>query len=952
MKSISKINIFFIISIIVALSSQLNFVENTEKIIKDINYQSANIINNKLLKSSNRPIKFNSVKNLINANKLNIELVFSSEDPTFSYGNIFQTGDTSNAIRLELQPKGSLVLLMGDHNQHIIRNDLISNKFYLIEIDFDVKNYLQVFVDKKLELEIYDKSLLNNTHDYDNFYIATGFNKKRNFNGVIKNFKAKINYDELSILSIAIKYLVFLICIIFFTIIIYKKTLDNYKSYNMNNNEYDFENEQFISQTSLLGFIVFFIALGVLLTKFINFIDFGFLKWVSYISIPVSSILFIYIYKVKKIIWEKTYIIFSFFSFFYFISLIYSYFGSYNYIISFVLAILFSFLFYIYLLYRKNINILFGLKKFYFPNFMIMLVIIVCWCSFINLTNFHSFYKNFQDSNILFSGLTIFAIFIISHLIINYSNFRVTKIINNNYSKFIHIIFYIFVLLSFLLLSFRHDTIFIPGSEFHWSYFTGVIQGINNNGWLLWDTPSQYGFLNIIIASLFKSSSSWQSFYLFQGSLLFLVSTMIFFSLVKIMNLSFIYKILFFLIITLALYFADPAYIGPYPYPSSSVVRFFGVYAFIIVSLYFKVFSIKQALSFSIVWIMAFLWSAESAFYASSIYIFLLIAYLIRKKSFSDFSLIYRYYLALPLFFLFISILSISTYYRLNIGFYPDYLLFIQHAVGYAGGYGYIPFDLYGPGNILLLLYVAIFYISLQYPLNDKKNNEHFSTTIIILASIWAIGSYYVGRAVPQNITAVIPILLLIILVSNYIIDFKSFKYNHLSKIVSVCFVFILLTPILNSNFYENLKNIDSGKINVQDNIYKSSKNIENLFLEIDIEEYNKLVFYGDSATQPIFSGDLSKFNNTNWLPIPLQLLESPITEERKVVLVDRYICRNKANQGLLLADVSSTILPRLNKFLINFSFYYTIKLISTDDRFRLYSFNNFNNINCKNNFN
>ncbi|MDA9181216.1 YfhO family protein, partial [Gammaproteobacteria bacterium] len=543
------------------------------------------------------------------------------------------------------------------------------------------------------------------------------------------------------------------------------------------------------------------------------------------------------------------------------------------------------------------------------------------------------------------------GIFIISNFIINYSNLSLIPVINNNYLKYIDTIFYIFVLFSFLYLSFRHDTLFIPGAEYHWSYYTGVIQGINNNGWLLWDTPSQYGFLNIIIASLFKSSSSWQSFYLFQGSLLFLVTTMIFFSLVKIMKLSFIYKILFFLIITLALYFADPAYIGPYPFPSSSVVRFFGIYAFIIVSLYYTVFSIKQALSFSLVLIIAFFWSAESALYTSSIYIFLLTAYLIRKNSFSNFLSVYKYYLALPLFFLFIGILFVSTYYKLNIGVYPDYLLFIEHAIGYAGGHGYVPFDLYGPGNILLLLYVGIFYIFLQYPLDDKKNNEYFSTIIIMLASIWAIASYYIGRPVPNNITAVIPILLLIILISNYIIDFKSFKYNHLSKIVSVCFIFILLAPILNTQFYKTLKNIDSGKINIQDKIYKSSKTIENLFLEIDIEEYNKLVFYGDSATQPIFSGDLSKFNNTNWLPIPLQLLENPISEERKAVLIDRYICRNKASQGLLLADVSSAILPRLNKFLINFSFYYTIKLVSADNKFRLYSFNNFNNINCKNNF-
>ena len=76
------------------------------------------------------------------------------------------------------------------------------------------------------------------------------------------------------------------------------------------------------------------------------------------------------------------------------------------------------------------------------------------------------------------------------------------------------------------------------------------------------------------------------------------------------------------------------------------------------------------------------------------------------------------------------------------------------------------------------------------------------------------------------------------------------------------------------------------------------------------------------------------------------------IPDQRKVVLIDRYICRNKISRGLLLADVSSAILPRLNKFLINFSSYYTIKLVSVNNGLRLYSFNNFTNISCKNNFN
>src|SRR5688500_8930631 len=56
-----------------------------------------------------------------------------------------------------------------------------------------------------------------------------------------------------------------------------------------------------------------------------------------------------------------------------------------------------------------------------------------------------------------------------------------------------------------------------PMVEFyHWSFFIGPIDQLRNGGTLLWDTPSQYGFLSILIPALLPGSS-WQAFWFHQS---------------------------------------------------------------------------------------------------------------------------------------------------------------------------------------------------------------------------------------------------------------------------------------------------------------------------------------------------------------------------------------------------------------------------------------------------
>ena len=200
--SFSHIRILFIALITICVAMNINFKKHDEKSFKDIDYSSV---------AKNVPVKLERLRNFISVKYLTIQLRFSSEDETFSYGNIFQTGNTNEAIRLEFQPLNkSLVLLLGDNNQYVIENNLEPFKDYNVKINFNTEDSLNVFLNENNKLSIKDKEVINKRYDFGNFVVGTGFNQKRNFNGLINNFELFIKYERNSLVSIFIKYLAIL----------------------------------------------------------------------------------------------------------------------------------------------------------------------------------------------------------------------------------------------------------------------------------------------------------------------------------------------------------------------------------------------------------------------------------------------------------------------------------------------------------------------------------------------------------------------------------------------------------------------------------------------------------------------------------------------------------------------------------------------------------------------
>jgi hypothetical protein len=81
------------------------------------------------------------------------------------------------------------------------------------------------------------------------------------------------------------------------------------------------------------------------------------------------------------------------------------------------------------------------------------------------------------------------------------------------------------------VLSFRSDqwaTDLLPDAYVHWTFFVGPAEDVRQGGSLLWDVPSWYGFLDILLLASLPTDSCWQSMYLMNSSSLFISAVVVY----------------------------------------------------------------------------------------------------------------------------------------------------------------------------------------------------------------------------------------------------------------------------------------------------------------------------------------------------------------------------------------------------------------------------------------
>jgi hypothetical protein len=135
---------------------------------------------------------FSSIKSL------DLNFNFISKDPTFSYGNLFQTGNTIYALRMEIQPKNKLIVVLPGGSIMSISNAINNGQKYNVRVEYQVNKLLKIYLDGKEVLNLSDSVYTRPSLDFSNIVLGSGLQQKRTFSGVISEFKIQGSYYHIS----------------------------------------------------------------------------------------------------------------------------------------------------------------------------------------------------------------------------------------------------------------------------------------------------------------------------------------------------------------------------------------------------------------------------------------------------------------------------------------------------------------------------------------------------------------------------------------------------------------------------------------------------------------------------------------------------------------------------------------------------------------------------------
>tara|TARA_B100000941_G_scaffold70062_1_gene47488 strand:- start:10295 stop:12865 length:2571 start_codon:yes stop_codon:yes gene_type:complete len=477
-------------------------------------------------------------------------------------------------------------------------------------------------------------------------------------------------------------------------------------------------------------------------------------------------------------------------------------------------------------------------------------------------------------------------------LLTNY--YLITKKSNNTYISFLF--FLIVTILSFMF-AFRTDYIFLEEQGFHISYFIApIVDQISDTGYkLLSDGPSQYGFLNLVIPSIINYKSGLNSFHIFQSTLLVFTSIIIFITINK-SNIK-INKIFFYVSFVILLFLSDPYLIGPNPYPSSSVVRFFPVYMMIVLINFYPFDPVKRISKygiflFSLFFAITFLWSIEVFFYVI-FPIFMYCVYILvsdyssknLKNILKNGVLIITTSTILITFFL----ILYKEYYNLDSIFIDMHYM---HVFGYGKGYATVSLTPFSPALILLIP----LYILVLSNMMTKDFKKYYYIFLII-----GLLSYFFGRAVPNNILALWPIYFLTLgLLTSYTnIKYSNFLLIPIIIIISICQFSIIkrVDKIYFSKLNPSIT-IEQSKLPIYDiNSNDFTENLNNFISKLSKKEKLSVISFGD------FNKNLIRNDgNDIFLPSPWLLIASPLPiEKAKRILLNSKKFEN--SEGYIIYD-------------------------------------------------
>jgi hypothetical protein len=320
--------------------------------------------------------------------------------------------------------------------------------------------------------------------------------------------------------------------------------------------------------------------------------------------------------------------------------------------------------------------------------------------------------------------------------------------------------------LLFAAAAFRTDHLLLDWIPYHRSYFADIANLVRDGHWLLWDTPSQYGFFSVLAIALLPSSNAWQALYILTGIILTVQASIAFSILYYGRRTWADYAIA--VLLPMATYMCASVTRFPFDARLYPQIGFRFIWTILLVFVAFQSYVNRgnrplvknlNVVGFA-TWILSVLWSFETAVWGTLVWLTYVVTASIveacQSREFGAWRIFGRIAIALLPFPILLTLVvcAIEIFYKLTLGHGPDFLSYLEFSAVYAADPNYhMAVDRRGPAWTLLLILGALGTIGVVAARERRLDALPLIATAWIAA--WATTSYWVGEAFNSHVIGV-----------------------------------------------------------------------------------------------------------------------------------------------------------------------------------------------------
>ena len=490
-----------------------------------------------------------------------------------------------------------------------------------------------------------------------------------------------------------------------------------------------------------------------------------------------------------------------------------------------------------------------------------------------------------------------------------------------------------------IALNFRTERLYDSYLYYHSNVFVGPAEMVRAGGWLLWDVPAQYGFLNTLLIAGFPSQTSWQALFILNSLLNALVGVSIFLA-VRLLGKNWQNWLIGLLVAIASNYKTQQgegvgSIWGMDRYPAGGGLRF--IWCFVLLAtLAVEYNRTKRQVSSTYLlwlgtaaWLVGVFWSAESAVYSTAIW---LPAYgLLVWRKFSPRWMIDQEkrrlwiaklmgWLLLPIGLLGLTVAGLSFYYLGQLGNTPDWLSFIDYAVSFSSSdaptkEGDISL-LIDPRGIFWLLLVLLVLISIVcfYFLSKSWKHPALSLAVGLFGATWSVTSYFLARSYVSIAPTLFSVYCMAIALTIYLLKAENVQAKW-ATLIKLSYVPILSVVILSlvanqGGLIDFFTQKEGTYTRVEDNLPKLDEPTQKLLDKAGVRPDDPIITVSgfNLLNAQTKTNQMSSFvNGKPWLPIYPETLILPLPEERRQVYLERYAQQLKMS-GWVLGSVYQAV--------------------------------------------